>query len=298
VETTKVNVVPSFYGTSPIGLNTRYDGQAFTNNLLRFGEVKKITKPSDKDSRSGKFYEYDVLVQHRENDTADTRWYYSCICANDLGGFADKVERTLRIGQTENPTLTKGFGSKVLILCINGSQHEAIIVSGLRDDTDADNESLGHHYTFQFNGCSVRVEDDGSYTVSVEGRTRADGKPSDDRVDGGGSFIKIDANGNITLATQEGKQSVTVDNQDGTIKVNADKDLVIDGSQIHVGVGANEPAVLGNQLASLLTQILGLCASIAGGLPDPQMGMALSLQANLLAQTIQPILSQTVKVTA
>ena len=295
-----MNVVPSFYGTSPIGQNTRYDGEAFTNNLLRFGEVKKIIKPSDKDSRSGKFYEYDVLVQHRENSTADTRWYYSCICANDLGGFADKTERTLRIddtnSQTENPTLTKGFGSKVLILCINGSQHEAIIVSGLRDDTDSDNEDLGHHYTLQFNGCSVRVEDDGSYTVLVEGRTRADGIASDDRVDGGGSFIRIDANGNITLATQEGKQSVTVDNQDGTIKVNADKDLVVDGSQIHVGAGASEPAVLGNQLASLLTQILGLCASIAGGLPDPQQGLALSLQANLLAQTIGPILSHTIKV--
>jgi hypothetical protein len=283
-----------------MGLNRRYDGEAFANNFLRFGEVKRIIKPSDKNSRSKKFYEYDVLVQHRENDTADGRWYYACICANDLGGFADKTEKTLRIddtsGQTSEPTLTKGFGSKVLILCINGAQNEAIIVSGLRDDTDSDNEALGFHYTFQFNGCSVRVEDDGSYAILVEGRTRADGKPSDDRVDGGGSSIRIDANGNVIVSTSQNKQTVTVDNQSGTITVNADKDLVLEGSQIHVGDGATEPAVLGNQLASLLTQILGLCASIAGGLPSPQQALALSLQANVLAQTVQPILSQTVKV--
>ena len=296
------NIIPSFYGTQEMGTASPYDGEAFSNKYLRFGEVKRIVKPSDDDSRTKKFYEYDVLVQHRENDTADGRIYYACLNVNDLCGLSDKIECTLRIDDTKEQSdspdedLAKGYGSKVLILCLNGSQNEAVILGGMRDDEDSDDESLGHHYTWVFNGTTIKVEDDGSYSITVEGKTRADGQAHEDRVDGGGSSIQVAANGNITIATNGNKQSLVIDNESGTVTVAGDTSLTLKATQISVGENAIEPGVLGNQLATLLTQILGLCVSIAGGLPITSQATALAAQATALLPSVTNILSTNVTI--
>jgi hypothetical protein len=300
------DVIPSIYNTERLGERTSqrmYDGLTFGNTFLIPGEVKRIIQPSDPNSRSKKFYEYDVYATHRENDTASGRIYHNCFAINDLAGLADKVEKTFRIDDTKEPNedssqqpdISNGKGSKVLLLCVGGVYSEAVIIGGLRDDTDSDEVSLGHHYTFVFNGTTIKVEKDGSYSIQVNGATKADGSPSDSRVDGGGSSIRVDANGDITIATAQNAQAVIISNQDSTVTIKADQKLVIDGTQIQIGSNATEPAVLGNQLATLLNQLLPICASIAAAIPAGA-GSPMASQLASLVASVPTILSSSVTV--
>jgi hypothetical protein len=303
------DIIPSFYKTEIFGGKSSqriYEGMTFGNTFLVPGEVKRIIKPSDLDSRSKKFYEYNVYATHRENNTAAGRIYHNCFAINDLGGLADKVEKTFRIDDTEqtdsgnqDPSqeqdIANGKGSKVLLLCIGGVYSEAVIVGGLRDDTDSDDEELGHHYTFVFNGTTIKVELDGSYSIRVDGATKANGDPSDDRVDGGGSSIRVDANGDVAISTDQENQSIAINNQDGAIIIKADEKLVLDGSQIQIGADSTEPGVLGNQLVILLNQLLPICAAIASAIPA-QAGVPMATQLTALQSTVSTILSQTVTV--
>lgn len=292
--------VPSFYKTAPVGEYPRYDGEAFSNFLLRSGEVKRIIKPTDSKSRTKKFLEYDVLVEHRENGTATSKIYRNCLNFNSFCGLADKHIMTLRIDDTEktsaNPITANGFGSKVILLCLNGEHSQALILGGIRHDGDSDIGLEGVTDIRVFNGTAIKIKNDGSYSIQVDGATKADGTARDDRVDGGGSSVQVAANGDITISTADNAQAIVVSNSDRTISVAADQDLVVDGTQIHIGKGATEPGVLGNQLANLLTQVLTLCASIASGLPSPGQGASLTAQAMSLTAQVSTVLSTSVTV--
>jgi hypothetical protein len=292
--------VPSFYHVTEIGGDPLYDGEAFGNFLLRSGEVKKVILPTDPKSRSKKFLEYDVYVQHRENGTATNKIYHNCRNVNSLCGLADKTEFTLRIDDTQKTTgdasITKGFGSKVLLLCLGGEHTQAIILGGLRDDQDKDDIAEGHHHTFVFNGTTIKVQDDGSYSIQVDGKTRADGQPHKNRAGGGGSSIKVEANGDIVIATKDNKQAIIINNQNGTVHVAADKDIVVNGTKIHIGEGAVQKAVLGDQLKSLLEQTLSLIGKMTAGLTDPMLAASSMAQATILSTTVSTILSKTVTI--
>src|SRR6185369_14541353 len=83
-----MEVIPSFLAFTSVQELERYDGQAFGNYLLRPGEVKKVIYPEDPGNLSG-FIEYDVWVQHRENNTAVSLIYHNCLSNNPLAGLAD-----------------------------------------------------------------------------------------------------------------------------------------------------------------------------------------------------------------
>lgn len=261
------DIVPSFYETRSVGdSGPATDG--YGNHLLRLGEVKRVIYPEHKDSRSQKFIEYDVLVQHRENGTAVTKMYHNCFLADPLGGFSDYSFRSLRVDEARTgeasddaKTVELGFGSKVLILCISGSHAEAIIISGIPDDrrSDRGRKSKGHHLEWVFNGVATTISDDGSFSIEYRGPTTSQGKPSPKAdAKASGTTIKVKANGNFEVYTKDRKQVVEINHEKGTISVLGDKDLTIHGSTIHVGSGADEPAVLGNTLVKLMSQLLDL----------------------------------------
>jgi hypothetical protein len=297
------DIIPSIYRTEEMGgdPNYIYDGLRSSNYFLRTGEVKRIIAPVDPDSKTGTFYEYDVFASHRENNTIISKMYRNCLLFNPLGSGADKCVWKLRVDDTDSSTngskTKRGKGSKVLLLCIDAVHSDAIILGGIREDTDTDKgEDEGHHHTFVFNGTTIKVQDDGSYSIQVDGKTRADGQPHKNRAGGGGSSIKVEANGDILIATKDNKQAIIINNQEGTISVKGDKDIVVNGTKIHIGQGATEPGVLGNQLASLLSQTLSLIASMTAGLTDPMLAASSMAQATILSTTVSTVLSKTVTI--
>lgn len=233
-------------------------GSSFLSNVqLRPGEVQEAIYPQDPRNRSKRFIEYSVYVQHRENGTAVTKIYPNCILMNSFGGFADQLTYTLRAeanADTQNSAKQSGEpgkGSKVLVLCLNGETHSAIIVGGLRDASrDSDPKSdkdQGHHLHFAFNGVIFDIDKDGQLTLQVTGATDAEGKTENDELP---STLKIEKSGKITAETKDGKNSIVIDK--GTITVTAEDEVevtagkatiksdhvVVDSNLIELGQGA------------------------------------------------------------
>lgn len=257
------DVIPSFYETRAIGAT---DGSgAFENVRLRYGEVKRVVHPDAPASRSKRFIEYDVLVPHRENDTAVTKLYQNCLLVNPLGGLADYEVWTLRPSRPQpggagaDDFVELGLGSKVLLLCINGEHAEAVILGGIRDErsTDVGRKARGHHYERVFNGVTTTVEDDGSWQVEVKGKTADDGTMAEDAdKDGAGTKVRIGADGTWQVSTAGGAQSITINHKAGTVEVNSAKKLTLLGDRIEHGRGADQHGVCGDVLVSLLEELL------------------------------------------
>lgn len=252
------DVVPSHYHSlSSVGDLDHYDGGAFSNDLMRVGEVKRVVYPEDPDSRSKRFLEYDVYVQHRENGTAVSKLYHNVVHANALCGLADRLVATLRAdpkaGVTRNSqqSVVDGVGSKVLILCPNAEHASAVILSGLRDTRDSDLgvKARGHFLEWEFNGVRLAIEKDGSFRVTMLGPTTAEGIPQGST---GGSYIEVKADGTLRAATPEDAQSITIDHRAGTITVDAQTRLTLTADRIDHGAGADQHAVLGDTLVEIL----------------------------------------------
>lgn len=247
---------PSHVRVSPAGTSNK--NGPWDNVTLRIGEVKRIVHPADLDSRTGKFMEYDVMVQHRENSTAITQLYHNCCLLNPLAGRGDFARWLLRVDPSVDIGKL-GDGSKVAVLCVDGSDRSALIIGGVRDhrgtDTDID-PSIKAQLDFVYNGASFKVFDDGAVEVRRAGPSTAAGEPRTDDEEKTGPTLKLTADGSFRVDTQGG-QSLVLDQGGKAVSVTADQDLILTGRQIHVGgVGADEAAVLGNTLVQTLGQLI------------------------------------------
>jgi phage gp45-like len=232
------------------------------------GEVRAIIKPTDKESVSKKFNEYTVSVVQYENGMFARRLYYNCLLMNTIAGGGDKVYWTLRPSSKtsgEGNTATVADGSRVLVLCIEGSASRAYIIGGIRDErSEPDDPKLGHHFNWEFNGVNFRVNDDGSWSIVNKGKTTNLGgvAPSADK-SGIGTTIKTEANGNIIINTPDNNQSIVIDNTNNSITINADSHITVNGNRIDIGKDANEPQVLGQQLVQLLQDLITAITSMS-----------------------------------
>ena len=252
-----MDVIPSIYGQGYVGDSVYYDTDVFNDTRLKWGEVKKLILPTDPESISKKFNEYTVSLIEFGNGVFAKRIYRNCLLMNLLAGGADRVTWTLRPSTVTNGE-SIGDGSRVLVLCVEGSAKRAFIVGGIRDERSSpDDPSKGHHFSWEFNGVNCQVNDDGSWTVVNKGKTTnlGDVDPKANKA-GIGTTIKTEANGNIVVATPNNNQTITIDNTNNSITINADKELTINGSRINIGRGANEPAVLGQQLVGVLQDLI------------------------------------------
>lgn len=254
-----MEVVPSHYRRqAAIGQDPQYDPGY--NPLLRPGEVQRVVYPEEPDSLTKRFIEYDVLVQHAENGTAVTKMYHNCFLANDLAGLGDRSTRILRSEAVTDPS-ELGTGCKVLLLCVNGSASQPVILSGIRDERDSDlgRKTRGIHLDWEYNGVAVAINDDGGYTVTYKGPTDAKGKLDTSRggsADTAGTVVKVENNGNFTVATKDGNQSVVISHADKTITVTGDKDVTVRAQTIHLGDSAGEHAVMGDTQMRLMKRML------------------------------------------
>lgn len=259
------DVIPSFYSQRVVGSQGFYSGGLMSNIKLRQGQVVKVVNPKDEESISKKFYEYVVVVSHYESGALGHK-KYQCLLMNPLAGGGDQAWWTLRgstvpIGGDEsgktNPYPAGVDGSRVLILCVEGSNNQAVIIGGLRDErSGGDDEKLGHHYEFEFNGVNFQVKDDGSFVLEQKGKTDNLGKAEKNRNEKAGTSIEVKPEGTLEIATKDNKQSITIDNTNDTITINAKDKITINGERINLGEGAKDPAVLGKELVAIMKEML------------------------------------------
>lgn len=204
-------VLPDYYssyvpGTEPSGADDNFG--------LFVGEVQKIIYPGDKDAQPDqKFVEYEVMVERLDPYSDNvTHPPLRCTLINSFGGVADRFHYTLRGDEAlardksdqQNKTYGLGYGSKVLVLCVQGKRHAGIIIGGIRDQQDEKDTKLGHNLQFTFNGVSVTINNDGELTIVHRGPTKADGKPQNENDPGSGSVVRMDKNGGFMVLTPSG----------------------------------------------------------------------------------------------
>lgn len=216
-------VAPSFLNVESCGFNGNYDIPS--NFSLRFGEVKEILLPNSNIDPPRRFIEYKVEVQHCDGASGGNSSIYTSVALSNLfGGTADFIRYTLRPDSNPNPDEGFGTGSKVLLLCVNGQDSNAVILGGL-DDTYNDNtkhpSDQGHHYLFQFNGCSFEVNDSGEVTLQYKGKTKVNGELHDSAdPEASGSKIVLDKEGSITLTTKDDLELLKIDHKSNKIELN------------------------------------------------------------------------------
>lgn len=252
-----MTIIPSFLGASIRG-ETGSIGRN-DNTLLRIGEVKKIIYPDDDKSISKAFIEYAVEVSHKDANGISTAVpYIACLLQNVFGGKADKLKYTFRPDkQSDNDDSDTiwGVGSKVLILCLNGDQDNAIIMGGINDtgtDPEMKEKDEGHNLFFEFNGVQVTINKDGELSLMFRGATDEKGElQSSANSDAEGSTITIDKEGTLKFATPKDDQFLTINHKDkkiemqaqkewnttikGTVNINADDNVIIKSSGVKVG---------------------------------------------------------------
>lgn len=183
------------------------DGGVFDDQALRIGEVKEIIQPSDPRSISKKFREYTVFVQRRANGTYTNMTYENCLLANRFGTSGDRTKYTLRVDPQykagdDSSFTSPGLGARVLIACINGDMHNAIIIGGISNPVDGSEEGeleRGHYYEFEFNGVRLAIEKDGSLKLGVQGPTDTSGKVLEEI----GVVVSVSSAGVVTLSNPQ-----------------------------------------------------------------------------------------------
>lgn len=207
------DIVPSFMayeGHDPSS------GTGFDNWRLRVGEVQEAIPPTDPRNVSKRVTEYRVYVQQMSGNTMVGRIYDYVTISNMFGSIADNLEYTLRAVPSASKKDSQknsgaGKGAKVLLLCINGSVQNAVIIGAIRDSNDAKEEpGKGHHLDFVFNGVAININDAGELTLNVHGKTDLDGKTEEEV----GSVVKIDKAGNISVTA---KNNVNVNCNKATV---------------------------------------------------------------------------------
>lgn len=180
------------------------DTGKLTNLALRMGEVKEVVYPDDPRSIGKRQVEYSVRVQHRDAyGPIVSSMYRGCTVANLFGGIADGFNYTLRADdKSQNRSDGIGNGSKVLLLCVNGSTASPLIIGGVQDpvfDSVIESKELGHHLDFSFNGFKAGVDKDGQGWLEFNGSTDWEAATQNKK---GPSKLLFSADGRVTITSQ------------------------------------------------------------------------------------------------
>lgn len=285
--------------------NSNYAGMAYDSIRLIMGEVQKIYLTDDPLNVSKKVVEYDVWANLYENGVFASRTVRAARASDLFGsGLADEFTYTLRADSSVtalagNKKLGDGNGSKVLCMAINGMPVNYMIIGGIRNSKALKMDPAdGHHLDFSFNGVEARINDDGEFSLSYTGANNADGSLRDG-VDSNsiGTNVTISKNGDLVLADGGGNNSVTISHSDNKITIEAASEIDIKSNQVKIGTAPTEPAVLGNQLASILNQLLiaiqALTVNVLGSPSTPPMNLA---QFTEIQTQLNTILSQSVTI--
>ena len=177
--------------------------KSYKNSYLRIGIVKNTYPITHDNNKSKLTTEYDVTVIEQNEDRGATAILYrNCMSAEGLGSMADFFEKTLRKvkKKTKKGALTlKGQdGAIVLLLCLDGVSDKGIIMGSIthpdRKTTLTDEDP---HLEGEYNGVNIKVEKDGSCTLTFKGATDNDGKVTDPSQ--GPTTVKIEKDGSYQV---------------------------------------------------------------------------------------------------
>lgn len=259
------DVIPSFLDV--VGRPSRFDaGVGFNNVKLRNGEVQEMFYPDHPHNRSKKVIEYRVYAQDLEGGAGVGKMYDYCIVLNPFAGLADKASWTLRPDNKANSVNKNssgpGKGSKVLLLCVNGEQNNAVILGGLRDQADAVETNIGHNLHLNFNGIDVAVNADGELTIKYGGKTDASGKTAT-AASAQGTLLKFKKDGSMALTTADGKQALTLDHTTGKVNVAASAGMIVGAGTDAMVKGTSYRAAEAGLHSSLQASLTALTTALA-----------------------------------
>ena len=209
--------------------------------VLYPGRITKVVWPDEEENSNKKYAEYQVVIQQESPDNAlrTSMTIYRCRVASIFGGVADYETWTPRLATKDPMTVSDRatkeqleIGSQVLVLCLNGNSQSGIIIGGLphTEGTVVDSKYKGHHWERRFNGLTMKVDEEGQFTLAFEGATNADGSLADSADPAAnGSQMTFTRDGAIKLETKDGQQSLHLDHAKNKITVRANSELEITG---------------------------------------------------------------------
>lgn len=209
----------------PMDMN--FNKRISENAYLRLGVVIDVAEIDDKKNNITQLMpEYTVMTIENDN----TSIYKNCLSIDSFGGIGDYMVKTLR--KPKNPkkvkdsgSLKKQNGSIVLLLCLDGSSEQAIILGAIAHPERKNGKltkAKGHHLEGEFNGINWQIDKDGALTVKFNSASDNDGKYKDAKA--GGSTIKMEKDGSIE-ASDGSKEKVRIDKTKKTISMTAESDI-------------------------------------------------------------------------
>jgi hypothetical protein len=210
--------------------------------------------------------ELGVVTALYAHESAGDRNNYECdVRLRDSGLELKRVPvATQRIGAVAIPNLD----DLVLVQFIKGDIHSALITARLYNDQGRPPEAGPHELVYVSpdpaesgvrrvvaelpNQNKVLVDDD--QLVLEMGRTKLTMKHD-------GEVVVDAGDQNLSLTTQSGANSVTIDVQQGLVTVKGKSKVVVDAPQIELTSGATHPLVFGDQLLQYLNQLVSLYQS-------------------------------------
>ena len=281
------DVIPSFLTVKTS--HEMWDGLNFDNTALRLGEVQDIVYPDDPQSRSKKFIEYHVLVQQRSNKTGNSKLYRGCLLMNPLAGLADQCHFALRTDHSAaNSKVGLGKGSKVLILCINGETNSAVIIGGMRDQSDPKKDQKGQLFNFVYNGISFDINDDGEAAITYGGKTKIDGT-TDISSSVSGSTIKFLKNGNISIGDKDNKNQFLIDHENSEVKIARDNKFELGAATDNMLLASTyrkAETQMHNNIVSTLGTIQGLLTTAGAAITSASGPLAIPVVGGTIAAPI------------
>lgn len=240
------DVIPSFLS---VGTTPNFDeGTNFGNITFTKGEVTKIIYPDDKGSVSKKFIEYDVYIENRQNGTGNGELINNCPLWNPNASGVDRAAWTLRVGEkqpwSKNDAMSNG--SKVLVMFLHGEGQNPFILGGIRDPNEKQDpgdpkKEFGHYFQWIFNGLETFIDKNGGFTLTFNGPTKNNGDLDTDKVQESatGTYIKLNEEGSLKLATKDDKQYQEINHKDNKINHLADSEYNINVTNGKIKTSSN-----------------------------------------------------------
>lgn len=201
--------------------------KSYRNFALRIGVVVASYPTSNERNKSKLTTEYDVMVvEQHEDKGATTILYRNCMSSEGLGSIADFFEKALR---PKKKKTTKGDsinlkgqdGAIVLMLCLDGMSDKGIIIGQMtHPDRKTKLKDEGPYLEGEYNGLNIKVDTDGSATLTFRGATDSEGKPTDAKQ--GDTIVKIEKDGSYQVSHKTITQRLA---KDGKASLTADDDI-------------------------------------------------------------------------
>lgn len=219
-------ILPSGLVSERQPIDVSFSKKVNQNMTLKNGVVLEIYEVTDEKNQSKLVPEYDVMVVENDN----TSIYKNCMAVDGFGGKADYSQVKYR--KPDDPKKVKDSGSLkdqngsiVLLLCLEGSAEQAIIVGSLNHPSKKDvlTEDKGHHLEGEFNGLNWQIDKDGSLIIKFNSATDNDGTPQDEEA--GGTYVSMTKEGSVDINTGEGSEQILIDKPNKDISVTAGNNI-------------------------------------------------------------------------